>query len=492
MSRKMDRLPGKIISAVFFVLVFAFIALLVYTKLLPAKYLAIICGVLILLVLIVYLLVRKIRHKVPFIIGVVLMLLVVAVMGFGSLYIYKTVNTIDNITGVNTEVAKIGVYVLNDDAADSINAASGYTFGILSSLDRESTDDTINQLNSELPSPIQTQEYGTLTELADAILRGQTEAIILNQAYLDVLDEMDGYANFSTMVREISSKHVETVIERTEPERVVDSNGNSDSNDLVFTLYISGIDTRGAITAKSRSDVNIIATINTKTKQVLLVSTPRDYYVPLSISNGTPDKLTHAGIYGINVCMDTLGMLYDMDINYYFRLNFAGFVNIIDALGGITVNSDYDFNSGNIAGYHFNQGENFVNGEQALVFARERYAFSEGDRQRGRNQMAVIEGVINKALSPDLLKNYTSVLSGVEGSFETNVPYDLIASLVRDQLNEGGSWNVVSYSVDGTGDTQKPYSMSQKAYVMIPDTATVEKAKELMAQVRNGEVISQQ
>lgn len=492
MSRKKDRLPGKIISAVFFVLVFAFIALLVYTKLLPAKYLAIVCGVLILLVLIVYLLVRKIRHKVPFIIGVVLMLLVVAVMGFGSLYIYKTVNTIDNITGVNTEVAKIGVYVMNDDAADSINAASGYTFGILASLDRESTDDTVNQLNSELPSPIQTQEYGTLTELADALLRGQTEAIILNQAYLDVLDEMDGYTNFSTLVREISSKHVETVIERTEPQRVVDSNGNTNSSDIVFTLYISGIDTRGAMTAKSRSDVNIIATINTKTKQVLLVSTPRDYYVPLSISNGTPDKLTHAGIYGINVCMDTLGMLYDMDINYYFRLNFGGFVNIIDALGGITVNSDYDFDSGNITGYHFNQGENFVNGEQALVFARERYAFTEGDRQRGRNQMAVIEGVINKALSPDLLKNYTSVLSGIEGSFETNVPYDLLASLVRDQLNGGGSWNVVSYSVDGTGDTQKPYSMSQKAYVMVPDYTTVDKAKELMAQVRNGDVISQQ
>lgn len=492
MSRKKDRLPGKIISAVFFVLVFAFITLLVYTKLLPAKYLGIVCGVLILLVLVVYILVRKVRHKIPFVIGIILMVLIVALMGFGSLYIYKTVNTIDNITGVNTEVAQIGVYVMNDDAAETIDDAAGYTFGILSSLDRESTDDTVNQLNAELPSAIQTQEYTTLTELADAVLRGQTKAIILNQAYLDVLDEMDGYDNFSSLVREITTRHVETVIERTEPQRVADANGNTNTSDMVFTLYISGIDTRGAMTAKSRSDVNILATVNTKTKQILLVSTPRDYFVPLSISNGAPDKLTHAGIYGINVCMDTLGMLYDQDINYYFRLNFGGFVNIIDALGGITINSDYDFNSGNVTGYHFNQGENFVNGEQALVFARERYAFTEGDRQRGRNQMAVIEGVIKKALSPDLLRNYTSVLSGVEGSFETNVPYDMIASLVRDQLNSGGTWNVVSYSVDGTGDTQKPYSMSQKAYVMVPDYTTVDKAKELMAQVRNGEAISQQ
>ncbi len=492
MSRKKDRLPGKIISAVFAVLVFAFITLLIYTELLPVKYLAVVCGTLILLILIVYLLVRKIRHKVPFVIGTVLMVLAAAVMGMGSLYIYKTINTIDNITGVNTEVAKIGVYVMNDDTAESINEAAGYTFGILTALDRGSTDETVKQLNAELPSPIQTQEFTTLTELADAVLRGQADAIILNQAYLDVLDEMDGYTNFSGLVREITTRHVETVIERTEPQRVVDNSGNTNPSDMVFTVFISGIDTRGVMTAKSRSDVNIIATINTKTKQVLLVSTPRDYFVPLSISGGTPDKLTHAGIYGINVCMDTLGMLYDQDINYYFRLNFGGFVNIIDALGGITINSDYDFNSGNITGYHFNQGENFVNGEQALVFARERYAFQEGDRQRGRNQMAVIEGVINKALSPELLKNYTSVLSGMEGSFETNVPYDVIATLVRDQLNEGGSWNIVSFSVDGTGDTQKPYSMSQAAYVMVPDYSTVDKAKGLMAQVRNGEVITQQ
>lgn len=492
MSRKKDRLPGKIISAVFFVLVLAFIALLVYTKLLPMKYLAIVCGVLIILVLIVYILVRKVRHKVPFLFGMILMLFTVAVMGFGSLYIYQTIHMIDNITSVHTEVAKVSVYVLNEDAADSINAAAGYTFGILSSLDRESTDDTIEQLKAELSSNIQTQEYTALTELADALVKKQVGAIILNQAYLEVLEEMEGYSGFSAQLREISTKHVETVIEQIEPQFVVDSNGNANSSDMVFTLFISGIDTRGAITSKSRSDVNIIATVNTKTKQILLVSTPRDYFIPLSISGGAPDKLTHAGIYGINVCMDTLGMLYEQDINYYFRLNFGGFINIIDSLGGITIYSDYDFDSKNELGYHFNHGENYVNGEQALVFARERYSFTEGDRQRGKNQMAVIEGVINKALSPELLKNYTSVLNSVEGSFETNVPYDLIASLVRDQLNDGGSWNIVSYSVDGTGDTQKPYSMSQSAYVMVPDYTTVDKAKELMSQVRNGEVINQQ
>ena len=257
----------------------------------------------------------------------------------------------------------------------------------------------------------------------------------------------------------------------------------------MYTIYVSGIDNRGGIVAKSRSDVNIIVTANTATRQLLLVSTPRDYYVPLSISNGVPDKLTHAGIYGINVCMDTLGMLYDIDINYFVRLNFDGFINIIDALGGITISSDYEFTSKNVAGYHFNKGENFVNGEQALAFARERYAFSEGDRQRGKNQMAVIKGVVDKALSPELLKNYSSILSSVQGCFETNISYEEIARLLQQQLADGGSWNVVSYSVDGTGDTQKPYSMSQNAYVMVPDYSTVDHAKELMQKVCDGESI---
>lgn len=222
-----------------------------------------------------------------------------------------------------------------------------------------------------------------------------------------------------------------------------------------------------------------------------MVSTPRDYFVPLSISNGVPDKLTHAGIYGVNVSMDTLNMLYDININYYFRLNFAGFEKIIDALGGITVNSDYEFDSQNTKGYHFNKGENHLNGEQALVFTRERYAFKEGDRQRGRDQMAVIQGVVDKATQPAFLKNYLSVMDSLDGCFETNVPYDIIASLVRKQLDEGGSWQVLSYSTDGTGDTQKPYSMSQKAYVMIPDQTTVDKAKTLMKKVREGFMLSE-
>lgn len=448
-----------------------------------------------------YLLVRKARKKIRFIIGVVLSVLILAVLGTGSLYIYKTVSALDTITGVNKDVTKINVYVKEDDPAQKLADASGYTFGILSELDRDNTDQALQQMYYELGSDVQTNEYSGLSELADSLNNGTTGAIILNQAYLDVLDEMDNYSSFSSQLREIASLQVETVVQRKTPQvteatgSTTETSDNSSADaavtDEVYTIYVSGIDTRGEMTASSRSDVNIILTVNTRTKQILMISTPRDYFVPLSISNGVPDKLTHAGIYGVNVSMDTLNMLYDININYYFRLNFAGFEKIIDALGGITVNSDYEFDSQNTKGYHFNKGENHLNGEQALVFTRERYAFKEGDRQRGRDQMAVIQGVVDKATQPAFLKNYLSVMDSLDGCFETNVPYDIIASLVRRQLDEGGSWQVLSYSADGTGDTQKPYSMSQKAYVMIPDQTTVDKAKTLMKKVREGFMLSE-
>ena len=500
-TKKQDRVPGIIISAVLFCAEMAFIVLLLYTKLISVKYIGVISAVLLVFLLLVYLLVRKARKKIRFIIGVVLSVLILAVLGTGSLYIYKTVSALDTITGVNKDVTKINVYVKEDDPAQKLADASGYTFGILSELDRDNTDQALQQMYYELGSDVQTNEYSGLSELADSLNNGTTEAIILNQAYLDVLDEMDNYSSFSSQLREIASLQVETVVQRKTPQvteatgSTTETSDNSSADaavtDEVYTIYVSGIDTRGEMTASSRSDVNIILTVNTRTKQILMISTPRDYFVPLSISNGVPDKLTHAGIYGVNVSMDTLNMLYDININYYFRLNFAGFEKIIDALGGITVNSDYEFDSQNTKGYHFNKGENHLNGEQALVFTRERYAFKEGDRQRGRDQMAVIQGVVDKATQPAFLKNYLSVMDSLDGCFETNVPYDIIASLVRRQLDEGGSWQVLSYSADGTGDTQKPYSMSQKAYVMIPDQTTVDKAKTLMKKVREGFMLSE-
>ena len=489
--RRNDWIPGAVITIIVIMLSVVFMGLLAMTKMVPTIYMLIIGIVLAVIAAIIWLLVWHTRYTGRFIGGTVLAVIMIAILAFGGFYINKTRSAISNISGETTEVTQMAVYVKNDDAADSVEATAGYTYGILSSLDRENTDGAVAHLNSEFGTEVQTKEYAGLTELADGILNGEVNAMLLNSGYLSVYEDMDGYTDFSTKIKEVGTVEVESTIqsaeESTPVEPITTANGGK-----VYTIYLSGIDTRGEMTAKSRSDVNIIATVNTDTHEILLVSTPRDYFVPLSISGGAPDKLTHAGIYGIDVCMDTLGMLYDIDINYYFRINFGGFVKVIDALGGITVNSDYDFDSKNILGYHFNKGENYVNGEQALIFARERYAFQEGDRQRGKNQMEVIRGVVKKALSPEILTSYSSILSSLDGCFGTNITYEEIAQILQQQLTNGGDWTIVSYSVNGTGATEKPYSMSQKAYVMVPDYNTVDKAKSLMEKVRGGEVVTQE
>ena len=489
--RRNDWIPGAVITIIVIMLSVVFMGLLAMTKMIPTIYMLIIGIVLAVIAAIIWLLVWHTRYTGRFISGTVLAVIMIAILAFGGFYINKTRSAISNISGETTEVTQMAVYVKSDDAADSVEATAGYTYGILSSLDRENTDGAVAHLNSEFGTEVQTKEYAGLTELADGILNGEVNAMLLNSGYLSVYEDMDGYTDFSTKIKEVGTVDVESTIQSAEEstpiEPITTANGGK-----VYTIYLSGIDTRGEMTAKSRSDVNIIATVNTDTHEILLVSTPRDYFVPLSISGGAPDKLTHAGIYGIDVCMDTLGMLYDIDINYYFRINFGGFVKVIDALGGITVNSDYDFDSKNILGYHFNKGENYVNGEQALIFARERYAFQEGDRQRGKNQMEVIRGVVKKALSPEILTSYSSILSSLDGCFGTNITYEEIAQILQQQLTNGGDWTIVSYSVNGTGATEKPYSMSQKAYVMVPDYNTVDKAKSLMEKVRNGEVVTQE
>ena len=488
--RKMGKhIPGLIVTLVVLITAIVFAVMLLNMKVIPTKFIAVIGLVMLVLIVIVGALVWSTDGKIRFVVGVILAAVFAAVFILGSMYVYKTHSTLAGISGVNTEVTEVGIYVRADDSADSIEATADYVYGVLTDLDRANSDKAIQEVDSETGKTVQVQEYAGLTELVDGLLNGQTGAIVLNSAYLSVIEEMDGYSDISSRIKELTVKKVETTIEPQETEAKAEENTNDGS---IYTIFISGIDSRSGLVAKSRSDSNIIATVNTATRQVLLVSTPRDYFVPLSISGGQRDKLTHAGIYGINVCMDTLGMLYNIDINYYFRINFGGFVKVIDALGGITVNSDYDFDSKNILGYHFNKGENYLNGEQALIFARERYAFQEGDRQRGKNQMEVIRGVVKKALSPEILTSYSSILSSLDGCFGTNITYEEIAQILQQQLTNGGDWTIVSYSVNGTGATEKPYSMSQKAYVMVPDYNTVDKAKSLMEKVRNGEVVTQE
>ena len=477
--------PGLVIVILLILLVAELCGLLWATKLLPLHLLIAAAIVMLTLVLIIGMLTGNIRKKIPFVFGTVLAIMMVAALVLGNLYVIQTYNTLTRISDVNTKRSAIGVYVLADDPAQTITDAKDYTFGTLQGLDEENTAQAVDQIISEVNQPIKQEAQPGLPELIDALRGGSCQAIIVNHAYLPLLQDIEGYEDAESELREISLAEVEEALPAKDDvvdEEVVGKD--------VLTLYLSGVDTRSNRLENSRSDVNIIATINTKTHQVLLVSTPRDFFVPLSISNGVPDKLTHAGIYGIDVSMDTLGMLYNTEVKNYFRVNFVGFVKVIDALGGIRVYSDYDFTSDD--DFHYNQGWNDVNGEEALSFARERHAFAEGDRQRGKDQMAVIEAVIKKVTSPEILRNYSEIMTTAEGSFDTNFSYSTIAELVRKQLESNEPYTVLRYSVDGTGGNEKPYSMSARAYVMIPDQSTVDKAIELMTRMNNDEILTQQ
>ncbi len=259
-----------------------------------------------------------------------------------------------------------------------------------------------------------------------------------------------------------------------------------------FAVYLSGVDTRGELTEKARSDVNILAVVNPQTKQVALINTPRDYYVDLAGTN-SKDKLTHAGLYGVETSMATLGNLYGITVDHYIRINFSGFMNIVDALGGVDVYSDYAFTSVGSPGYYdpttFVEGWNHLNGQAALAFARERHAFASGDIQRGINQMKVIDAMLNKIKSPALLMGFSKIMDAAADCFVTNFSQDQISALVRMQLSDLADWDIQSYTVTGSSatSTQCYSAKGQKLYVMKPDDAAVAKAKEMIAAVLGGE-----
>ena len=259
-----------------------------------------------------------------------------------------------------------------------------------------------------------------------------------------------------------------------------------------FVIYLSGVDTRGELTENARSDVNILAAVNPVTKRVALVNTPRDYYVDLA-GTSSKDKLTHAGLYGVETSMETLGNLYGVNVDHYIRINFAGFISIIDALGGVDVYSDQAFTSVGSPGYYdpttFVEGWNHLDGKSALAFARERHAFASGDIQRGINQMKVIDAMLNKIKSPALLMGFSKIMDAASDCFVTSFSQDQISALVRMQLSDFAEWDIESYTVTGTSSSStKCYSAKgQKLYVMKPDDSSVSKAREMLASVMGGE-----
>ena len=309
-----------------------------------------------------------------------------------------------------------------------------------------------------------------------SLTSGEAKAIVLNSVFEDTIRGED--PDYASKIKKIYtykiSKKIDTAI------------GKQDPNAEVFNIYVSGIDTYGPISSVSRSDVNIIMTVNRKTKKVLLTTTPRDAYVPIADGGlNQPDKLTHAGIYGVDASVHTLENLYGIDLNYYVRLNFTSFLRLIDLLGGIDIENDQEFTVGNT---HYPIGNISLNSEQALTFVRERYSLNGGDNDRGKNQEKVIAAVIKKLTSTDALKNYNAILSGLQDSVQTDMSLETMMNLINTQLESGGSYNVTSQALTGTGNTGLPSHAMPEAnlYMMEIDQNSLAAAKAAIQEVMEG------
>jgi LCP family protein required for cell wall assembly len=312
------------------------------------------------------------------------------------------------------------------------------------------------------------------SDLADQLTAGRFDAAVLDANLYAAYEESESEFYESTQV--IYTFDVATAM----PAPQATATGPDGS----FVVYISGIDTHGPISRVSRSDVNILMAVNPETGKILLVNTPRDYYVQLHDTTGTKDKLTHAGIYGVQKSIDTLQDLYGVTIDYYARVNFSSLVEMVDLLGGIDVDSPEAFQTG---GLSVQQGVNHFDGVEALAFSRERHAFASGDRMRGKNQQLVISALVAKASQRSNLLRYNDLLDALADAMEMNVPQPEVAGLVKTRLEDGRAWQVESISVDGTGAMEPTYSMgSMRLYVMIPDQATIDAAKARIDQTLAG------
>lgn len=480
---KINTLPKKIgigISIAQFLVSIVFMVSLYILNMFSMKYLVFIGLILLIFALIT--LTGQLASRKNAIFGKLIGILFIVVLAFGSYFILKMNATIQNMTQESEKVDTVVVAVLADDPAQTLRDAKDYNFGVQYKFKGDVIKDAVEKINTEVNQTIDTTEYTSVPEQAHALFANEVGAIVYNEAYTSILeDEIEGY---SDQVRIIYSCDIISEAK----EIVIEAAKESEPDDSTFAMYISGIDVYGNIGTTSRSDVNIIAVVNTDTHQVLLITTPRDYYVPIpTISGDERDKLTHAGIYGVEASIATLEQLYEMNIDYYARVNFTSVVKIVDALGGISVYSNQSFTTGNLT---IHEGYNALNGEQALAFSRERHNVDGGDFQRGKNQQEVIKGIIRKAISPAILLGANDILNSVSGNVDTDMPTSEIQDLIKNQLDSRASWNIKSMAAVGTGDSQTCYSIPNSyVYVAWPDQNSIDEIKAAVEAVKNGELL---
>lgn len=410
-----------------------------------------------------------------------LSLVISAGLVYGMTAVFKLDATLNKVSSdKRLEIVQMAVLVLEDDSAHYFADIAGYEVGYIDG--DEAANELMTQVDEAVSAPVSYSSYANVIFLVNALLDGSEEAVVLNNAYIDIISELEDYTGFSEQVRVLDIIEVETYVDVEEPtteETTEEEPFKLSSDEDTFILYISGIDVWGGVNVQSRSDVNILAVVNTRTGHIQLINTPRDYYVTLPNSGSSKDKLTHAGLYGVDTSMGALENLYGIEIDYFVRMNFSGFESIIDTLGGIDVYSEYDFTVEPIK--HYTEGYNHLTGLEALAFARERHAFAAGDNQRGKNQMAVIQAMVQKLASKEFLYHYDEILDDLEDCFQTDMPADFIYSLVRYQLSNETEWKIDTFSVTGYDSYAVTYSVpGVEAYVMLPNEDDIAEAAGLI------------
>ena len=420
---------------------------------------------------------NKKKGKVRTVIGKFVSILLSVLLLVGSLYIAQGNSLIDAITGANTATTRISVVVMEKSKYKELSDLKGETIEVNMSAETEKMEEAIKALKNE-ESSIKTKEVDEFAKMADDLYKGTTNAIFVNEAYYAMLEA--NHPNFETETRVIWYKDI-TV-------KTNDISKNVDVTKEPFVVYISGIDTYGKVSTVSRTDVNMIVTVNPKTKQILMTSIPRDYYVTLA-NKGKKDKLTHSGLGGIENTVKTMENFMGIDINYYARVNFTSLIKMVDALGGVDVDSIEAFSTGT---YSFKKGSNHVNGEQALAFSRERYHVTGGDNGRVANQQRVLTAMLKKMMSPAIITNYSSVLNSINGSFETNMESGDITGLLQMQISDMASWTIIQKQLTGTGKTMTggAYMPNNKLYYMIPNDSSVAENKQAIQNVLDGKPVS--
>lgn len=488
-QNKVLRGIGIALSILLVVASFYLLYQLIKINVLPTKLLFLITIIFVLLdAIFALLLCYYTRAVVSKIICVVITLVLIFGSCMGGYYISKTGSLLTNITNV-TKHAKNTVSVVVKQSSDIKNKSqlNGLSVGTLRTIGTQGSSKALKELSKD-GIVMNQNEYDSLSAMLEAFYNGEVDSIIINESSRSQILDMESYADFDNNTKVVYQTSYK--VENTDKANAV-----SDITSKPFNVLISGSDTRGGFDENGRSDVIMVATVNPKTSTILLTSVPRDFYVTTACDaadgcmQGALDKITHTGIHGTNTTKRTVEQLLGIEINYTFKVGFDAVTELVDAVGGVDVTVAPGYAVDHFACMYnlsVHEGVNHLNGEQALAFARERYAYTEGDRQRTKNQQLVLMAIVDKITSPSIVQNYSSIMDAMSNTFSTTMSSSEISDLIKYQINNNPKWKIEQYMVDGTGDTLMCAELGDAASVMVPDQSTVKMAKDKINAVLAG------